>query len=75
MSYIFLFALICVVINVVLHLRGDTASSFESDDSTESNVQYSKAAVCKPMVNIDGTPMVDEFDLNGNPFGVTEIGH
>ena len=29
----------------------------------------------KPTVNIDGTPMMGDFDSNGNPFGVTEIDH
>lgn len=26
-----------------------------------------------PTVNIDGTPMAGDFDINGNPFGVTEV--
>ena len=26
----------------------------------------------KPQVNIDGAPMVDDLDIHGNPFGVTQ---
>ncbi|MGK0234789.1 MAG: hypothetical protein ACI9EK_001318 [Psychroserpens sp.] len=26
-----------------------------------------------PSVNIDGSPMCGSFDINGNPFGVSEI--
>ncbi len=29
----------------------------------------------RPAVNIDGTPMSGDFDINGNPFGVTEADH
>ncbi|WP_087866240.1 hypothetical protein [Comamonas thiooxydans] len=28
----------------------------------------------KPMVNIDGTPMMGDVDINGNPYGVTQVG-
>ena len=27
----------------------------------------------KPIANIDGTPMMGDLDMNGNPFGLTEI--
>lgn len=29
----------------------------------------------RPAVNIDGTPMLGDFDINGNAYGVTEIDH
>lgn len=35
------------------------------------NAQIDALEVGKPMVNIDGTPMMGDFDMNGNPFGVT----
>lgn len=37
---------------------------FGSDDSISSS---------EPSVNVDGTPMCGSVDINGNPYGVTEI--
>ena len=29
----------------------------------------------KPAVNVDGTPMMGDFDINGNAYGVTDADH
>ncbi|WP_312587228.1 hypothetical protein [Comamonas terrigena] len=41
---------------------GEISSCTGLDDSLDA---------CRPVVNIDGTPMVGDIDINGNPFGVT----
>ena len=38
------------------------------------NAQIEARDAGKPMVNIDGTPMMGDVDINGNPYGVTQVG-
>lgn len=38
------------------------------------NAQIEAMDAGKPMVNIDGTPMMGDVDINGNPYGVTQVG-
>jgi len=47
-------------------------SAFTGLTSGFSN-SFSNLFDASPSVNIDGTPMSGDFDINGHPFGVTEI--
>lgn len=44
-------------------------AAVEERDFLSAKVDAMEAG--KPMVNIDGTPMMGDVDIHGNPFGVT----
>ena len=43
-----------------------SADSDGFDDSTDT-----WPVICNPFVNVDGTPMLGDVDIYGNPYGVT----
>lgn len=49
--------------------RDSLHDALEERDFLSAQVDAMEAG--KPMVNIDGSPMMGDVDIHGNPFGVT----
>jgi hypothetical protein len=74
-----MFAMICINVYVQCLCSTKHSPSRRSDDDTRrSDDDTNGDFFCfndEPTVNIDGTPMVGDVDIHGDPYGVTSDHH
>lgn len=61
------FAVVCLALRWLLTKMG-TPGTGKTEELSTLDPTY---GLTKPLLNIDGTPMIGNLDLNGNAYGVT----